>query len=117
MVTLTVTLDTDESVTKEFKFPMSVLEQAGNDIQPATPPPGSDALPPLRNPPLLESSEDLASLSNLNEPSGACLYFWSRTALTNSSPRDLNEIRLTSAVHLLRYRLGELAAMRMHTVR
>ena len=32
--------------------------------------PGQEALPPLRNPPLLESSEDLASLSNLNEPSG-----------------------------------------------
>ena len=31
---------------------------------------GSDQLPPLRNPPLLETCEDLATLSHLNEPSG-----------------------------------------------
>lgn len=30
----------------------------------------NEALPPLKNPPLLESQEDLANLSNLNEPSG-----------------------------------------------
>ena len=28
------------------------------------------ALPPLRNPPLLEKAEDLTTLSHLNEPSG-----------------------------------------------
>lgn len=69
-VTLIVTLDVDDSQTRTLKFPLSALETAGNDIQPTTPLPGQDALPPLRNPPLLESSEDLASLSNLNEPSG-----------------------------------------------
>jgi myosin-5 len=30
----------------------------------------NESLPPLKNPPLLESQEDLANLSNLNEPSG-----------------------------------------------
>jgi myosin-5 len=30
-------------------------------------------LPPLRNPPLLETADDLATLSHLNEPSGAFL--------------------------------------------
>lgn len=30
----------------------------------------NDALPPLRNPPVLETPEDLATLSHLNEPSG-----------------------------------------------
>jgi len=29
-----------------------------------------DTLPPLRNPPLLETADDLATLSHLNEPSG-----------------------------------------------
>jgi hypothetical protein len=38
--------------------------------------------PPLRNPPLLESSEDLASLSNLNEPSGALFLHLTRSDLT-----------------------------------
>lgn len=31
---------------------------------------GQDDLPPLRNPPLLETADDLATLSHLNEPSG-----------------------------------------------
>lgn len=31
----------------------------------------SAELPPLRNPPLLETADDLATLSHLNEPSGA----------------------------------------------
>lgn len=31
---------------------------------------GSENLPPLRNPPLLETADDLATLSHLNEPSG-----------------------------------------------
>jgi myosin heavy subunit len=29
-----------------------------------------EGLPPLRNPPLLETCDDLATLSHLNEPSG-----------------------------------------------
>ena len=35
---------------------------------------GHDDLPPLRNPPLLETADDLATLSHLNEPSGARLF-------------------------------------------
>ncbi len=31
---------------------------------------GKEGLPPLRNPPLLETAEDLTDLSHLNEPSG-----------------------------------------------
>ncbi len=74
-VTLLVTYDDDDKgASKSFRFPLAVLsaasDGAANNVQPATPPPGQDAVPPLRNPPLLESSEDLASLSNLNEPSG-----------------------------------------------
>lgn len=30
-----------------------------------------DVLPPLRNPPVLEGTEDLTNLSYLNEPAGA----------------------------------------------
>jgi myosin-5 len=36
---------------------------------------GQDDLPPLRNPPLLETADDLATLSHLNEPSGALLPY------------------------------------------
>ncbi|WVR04411.1 hypothetical protein IAU60_001413 [Kwoniella sp. DSM 27419] len=74
-VTLVVSYDADEGETKTLKFPYAVLRQAGADaasanIVPTTPQQGGqDQLPPLRNPPLLESAEDLASLSNLNEPS------------------------------------------------
>ena len=32
---------------------------------------GKEGLPPLRNPPLLETADDLATLSHLNEPSGS----------------------------------------------
>jgi hypothetical protein len=35
---------------------------------------GKEGLPPLRNPPLLETADDLATLSHLNEPSGAYRY-------------------------------------------
>lgn len=31
-------------------------------------------LPPLRNPPLLEATEDLTNLSYLNEPAGASRF-------------------------------------------
>jgi hypothetical protein len=34
---------------------------------------GKEGLPPLRNPPLLETADDLATLSHLNEPSGVYL--------------------------------------------
>ncbi|ORY26880.1 P-loop containing nucleoside triphosphate hydrolase protein [Naematelia encephala] len=72
-VTLVVALDDGSGEERTLKFPLSVITAAeasgANNVQTVTPPPGQDALPPLRNPPLLESSEDLASLSNLNEPS------------------------------------------------
>lgn len=80
-VSITVAFDEPNdagSSPKEYKCSLATLQAAsdsnGNSISPAAPPPGEDALPPLRNPPLLESSEDLASLSNLNEPSGMCKH-------------------------------------------
>ncbi|ORX34366.1 P-loop containing nucleoside triphosphate hydrolase protein [Kockovaella imperatae] len=66
-VVVVVQLD-GEDETRTLKFPLSALETAGDALSSA-PAAGQDAPPPLRNPPLLESSEDLASLSNLNEPS------------------------------------------------
>lgn len=42
-----------------------IIETTGKDIKDA-----KDGLPPLRNPPLLETADDLATLSHLNEPSG-----------------------------------------------
>ena len=41
------------------------LDTTVNDIKNS-----QDGLPPLRNPPLLETVDDLATLSHLNEPSG-----------------------------------------------
>ncbi|KAF8582203.1 myosin 5 [Ramaria rubella] len=40
------------------------IDTTGKDIKD-----GKDSLPPLRNPPLLETADDLATLSHLNEPS------------------------------------------------
>ena len=74
--TLVITLDASDT-TRTLKFPLSALRavEAGViSVAPVSAAPGQEAPPPLRNPPLLESSEDLASLSNLNEPSGECLY-------------------------------------------
>ena len=73
-VAVTVQVDGDDEL-RTLKFSFAALESAGNALQPAiAAPPGQDSPPPLRNPPLLESSEDLASLSNLNEPSGQLGY-------------------------------------------
>lgn len=64
--------DTDPSVTKTIKLPLSTLQ----DTEPVTfrdLPETSVAISsllPLRNPPSLGNVEDLANLSNLNEPSG-----------------------------------------------
>lgn len=74
---LVVTFDTAPSAgeaTRTLKFPYSALQQADSalTVVPTTPAPGQDALPPLRNPPSLETVEDLANLSILNEPSGEC---------------------------------------------
>jgi len=75
-VTITVAYeDPDNSgTTKDYKCSLATLQAASdsnvNTIAISSTPGGQASLPPLRNPPLLESSEDLASLSNLNEPSG-----------------------------------------------
>lgn len=48
---------------------------------------GKESLPPLRNPPLLETADDLATLSHLNEPSGGRdVLVKSVIALTNHPP-------------------------------
>lgn len=49
---------------------------------------GSDLLPPLRNPPLLEATEDLTNLSYLNEPAGELGIFCSSQELLFSKGRD-----------------------------
>lgn len=47
-------------------YPQEItIETTGKDIKD-----GKGDLPPLRNPPLLETADDLATLSHLNEPSG-----------------------------------------------
>ena len=66
-VILTVQVDGEEGL-RTIRFTLATLEAAGNAL--ASSSSVQDGPPPLRNPPLLESSEDLASLSNLNEPSG-----------------------------------------------
>ncbi len=102
-VTLVVTYDgEDDESPKTLKFPLSMLSSASdgaaNNVQPATPPPEQDAVPPLRNPPLLESSEDLASLSNLNEPSGNAYNLYVRKKLMN--PSVLHAISTRYGLHL-----------------
>lgn len=79
-VTVVVSIDgnssSDSGGTKDYKCTLAGLQAAesnGNSLTTSSASLGRDALPPLRNPPLLESSEDLASLSNLNEPSGTSL--------------------------------------------
>lgn len=64
--------------TKTLKFSLAALNAAtaaANGGQSQTAAPGQDVIPPLRNPPVLESAEDLSALSNLNEPSGMCDLF------------------------------------------
>lgn len=50
----------DSGATKEVKTTRDKLAAKG----------GEDELPPLRNPPLLEATDDLTNLSYLNEPAG-----------------------------------------------
>ena len=73
-VVLLVSLDEDaEAEPRSLSFPLSALKAAADGasgIQPASPVPGQDRIPMLRNPPVLASAEDLSALSNLNEPSG-----------------------------------------------
>lgn len=96
-VGITVLIDgrsADEGGAKEFKCSsatlQSVAESNGNNLSLGS---GQDVLPPLRNPPLLESSEDLASLSNLNEPSGECNF------AAPSHPAVLHAIATRYATH------------------
>lgn len=82
MVTISVSVDGATSdhagPTKDFKCTLAALQAASepnaSGISSSPLNASQDVLPPLRNPPLLESSEDLASLSNLNEPSGALFF-------------------------------------------
>lgn len=114
-VVITVSIDgraSDEGGSKEFKCSFATLQSAsesnGNNLSLGS---SQDVLPPLRNPPLLESSEDLASLSNLNEPSG--MY---PASLSNhpdrSSPCNCNSIRNAPALHLFWHRPGKLQTTR-----
>jgi myosin-5 len=97
---------------KTLKFPLSVLQAASDvaatNVHPTTPPPGQDQLPPLRNPPVLESSEDLSSLSNLNEPSGqsasAALWLEARADAGASVTRHRHAICHAPPLHLLWHR-------------
>ncbi|KJD99955.1 hypothetical protein I311_06450 [Cryptococcus gattii NT-10] len=71
-VVMIVSHDSDPNTIETLKFPLSTLQSATTDptsIQTTTLSPGQDCLPVLRNPPALETAEDLANLSNLNEPS------------------------------------------------
>lgn len=65
-------------------------------IAKATPANPSDVLPPLRNPPLLEATEDLTNLSYLNEPAGTLSstspLSWSFAADNSAVPSVLHTI-------------------------
>ncbi|ODN75341.1 hypothetical protein L202_06517 [Cryptococcus amylolentus CBS 6039] len=65
---ITISSDSDLDVTTTIQTPLSALQNAKADRTQADFQQSSD-LPPLRNPPALEMVEDLAALSNLNEPS------------------------------------------------
>lgn len=71
---------------------------------------GKEGLPPLRNPPLLETADDLATLSHLNEPSGPWSFLYSTLTIYRSltplrSPSyHPQSLRTTQHLHLLRYR-------------
>jgi myosin-5 len=115
---LTITFDentssADAGDSKVLKLPLSALESAEggggvNGVQGSTAAPGQDALPPLRNPPLLESAEDLASLSNLNEPSGESCIWRGEYRDADCSPTCYQDpVRNACPVHLLWYSPGK----------
>ncbi|OXG51031.1 hypothetical protein C355_02471 [Cryptococcus neoformans Th84] len=71
-VVMIVSHDSDPTTSETLKFPLSTLQSATTDptsLRTTTSSSGQDYLPALRNPPALETAEDLANLSNLNEPS------------------------------------------------
>lgn len=53
------------------------IHTTGKDIK------DNKSLPPLRNPPLLETADDLATLSHLNEPSGTCAMLFAHQIIIN----------------------------------
>ncbi len=69
---------------------------------------GSDNLPPLRNPPLLETADDLATLSHLNEPSGARFvcqgqFFLSLNETFDSTSHHPQPLCPAQYLHIQRY--------------
>lgn len=76
--TISVTVDgvpsDSAAAVRDYKCTLAALqavsESNSNSLGSSSATSEQNTLPPLRNPPLLETSEDLASLSNLNEPSG-----------------------------------------------
>ena len=62
-VTLSFTMD-DSGAPRQVTTTLEKIEQQKSISS-------EDALPPLRNPPLLEATDDLTNLSYLNEPAGA----------------------------------------------
>jgi len=70
-----------------------VINTTGKDIKA-----GKEGLPPLRNPPLLETADDLATLSHLNEPSGIYFLSWPLESVL-SAIQVLHTIRNRYAQH------------------
>lgn len=70
--TLILSLDADPSITKAMKLPLSSLQSTNAPTLQNLPETSVAiaSLLPLRNPASLGNVEDLANLSNLNEPSG-----------------------------------------------
>nr|ODO01094.1 hypothetical protein L204_01819 [Cryptococcus depauperatus CBS 7855] len=66
--TVVISYDADPSATKTLKFPTSMLQETSLDLSKKWDAKETARLY-LRNPPALETVEDLANLSNLNEPS------------------------------------------------
>ncbi len=117
---LTITDDAGEVVTGSFPLATVLAAAASQQVEtrsPVTPEAaGKDGqklgLPPLRNPPASDTAEDLASLSNLNEPSGECemsLQGWGVPLSESASPsaaRHLGTICASLPIYVLRYRAG-----------
>lgn len=88
-VVMIVSHDSDPTTSETLKFPLSTLQSATTDptsLRTTTSSSGQDYLPALRNPPALETAEDLANLSNLNEPSGECNVLMLSSVLADILP-------------------------------
>lgn len=62
--------ETSHKLTRHTSSQVHTVKTTLSALAEATTASGSDLLPPLRNPPLLEATEDLTNLSYLNEPAG-----------------------------------------------